>query len=467
VSQNVSPVLKGSGFTEADLSLTQRYGSDIGLNPSQANLRKASRPSADSGLRILFVALVNNVGCERVIADMANHGAVCALMSPPGYYCAHSRAVAHHFSLPKLPSIWLEALFVRRRLEAAARDWQPDLVVPLDDIAAWLLRSLAIKSSVSQSLRDLLVSSFGSPSGYTAAVSRQAFMEVASRLGVRKPHHLSVDALSEFSVVPGNWDFPLFVKTEHSCGGDGVTTIRDHAVLRERLQSKSSVGPWRRFVRKAKRLLRAKAGFLLVPENGIFIQSFARGVPAFRTVAAWNGRVIAGVSFAAECIHPKPTGASTVVRLVNNREMDDIAVAVTAELGCSGFVSYDFLLDEEQGRATLIEMNPRCVGSCHLGKLFGHDVCGALMAYLTGAAVPERPALSSAQRVALFPKELERDPSSRYLQSSETFHDVPHSEPALIAAYLRRLVDLHPARANEIIKIVQDSSRSHVSCSLE
>jgi predicted ATP-grasp superfamily ATP-dependent carboligase len=204
--------------------------------------------------------------------------------------------------------------------------------------------------------------------------------------------------------------------------------------------------------------LRAKAGFLLVPEDGIFMQSFARGAPAFRTVAAWNGRVIAGVSFAAECIHPKPTGASTVVRPVNNREMEDIAVAVTAELGCSGFVSYDFMLDEEQGRATLIEMNPRCVGSCHLGKLFGHDVCGALIAYLTGAVVPERSALSSAQRVALFPKELERDPSSGYLQSSETFHDVPHSEPALIAAYLRRLVDLHPARANEIIKIVQDVS---------
>jgi hypothetical protein len=204
VSQNVTPVLKGSGFTEADLSLTQRYGPDVGLNPSQANLRKAGPPSAGSGLRILFVALVNNVGCERVIAEMANHGAVCALMSPPGYYCAYTRAVAHHFLLPKLPSIWLEVLFVRRRLEAAARDWRPDLVVPLDDIAAWLLRSLAIKSSVSQSLCDLLISSFGSPSGYLATVSRQAFMEVASRLGVRKPHHLSVDAVSEFSVVARN-----------------------------------------------------------------------------------------------------------------------------------------------------------------------------------------------------------------------------------------------------------------------
>jgi predicted ATP-grasp superfamily ATP-dependent carboligase len=200
------------------------------------------------------------------------------------------------------------------------------------------------------------------------------------------------------------------------------------------------------------------AGFIPGPDDSLLMQSFAKGIPAFRTVAAWNGRVIAGVSLAAECIHPEPTGASTVVRSVNNREMEDVAVAITAALGCSGFVSYDFMLDEKQDQASLIEMNPRCVGSCHLGRLFGQDVCGALLAFLTGTTISEGPALSSSKRVALFPKELERDPDSRYLRSSEALHDVPYDEPALIASYLRRLVEQHPARADEIVDLVHGGS---------
>jgi len=460
VSQEINPAFKGNGFIETDLLRARSYGPEIDFTASPLELARPSRPPDQSKLRILFVALVNNVGIERVIAEIADHGAVCALLSPPDYYCTQTTALAQHFSLPTLPSVWLHALLVRRRLESIARDWQPTLVVPLDDIAAWLLRSLATKSSVSQLLRDLLVNSFGSPSGYKAVVSRRELMDVASRLGVRKPYHLQADAVTDFPAVPENWDLPLFLKTEHSCGGDGVTMVPDTAELRKQLQAKLSVGLRRRFIGQVKRFLCAMAGFHLGSENSILIQSCARGIPAFRTVAAWNGQVIAGVSFAAECVHPEPTGASTVVRLVNNREMDEIAVVMTAALGCSGFVSYDFMIDEEEDRAALIEMNPRCVGSCHLGKLFGHDVCGALVAFLTGAAIPELPAPSGTKLVALFPKELERDPSSCYLHASEAIHDVPRGEPALIATYLRRLVELHPARANEIVKIVQGASEN-------
>ncbi len=404
-------------------------------------------------LRILFVALVNNVGSERVIAEMTNYGALCAVMSLPGYYCAKTRAVRRHFPLPKLPSVWLAALFVRRRLETATLDWRPALVVPLDDISAWLLRSLAVDSTVSRSLRDLLVKSFGSPNGYAAAVSRQDFMEVASQLGVRKPFHCQVTNAAAFNVREG-WDFPLFLKTEHSCGGDGVSIAHHATELGRQLNSTRSPPLKRRLTSWAKRFLCPMAGFQGAAEAGVLIQSFAPGVPAFRTVAAWNGRVIAGMSLAAERIHPERTGASTVVRLVENREMDDTAAAMTAALGCSGFVSYDFMLDEEQGRASLIEMNPRCVGSSHLGRQFGHDICGALVAELAGSSAPKQLNPPTTKSVALFPKELERDPNSPYLHSLNVLHDVPRNDPDVIAAYLRRLTELHPSRAQAIVETV-------------
>jgi ATP-grasp domain len=414
-----------------------------------------NRSAVDPKPRILFVALINNVGSERVIAEMTHYGSLCAVMSPRGHYCTKARAVARHFPLPKLPSVWLEALFVRRRIESAVRDWCPRLVLPLDDVVAWLLRSLAVDPTVSPLLRDLLVRSFGSPNGYAAAVNRWDFMEVAAQIGVHKPRHWQASKLAGGDAVPEEADFPLFIKTEHTCGGDGVTIARNAAQLGRELKSRSSPGLKRQLSSWAKHFLCSMAGFRGRSEADVLIQSSAPGVPAFRTVAAWNGRVIAGVSFAAERIHPEPTGASTVVRLVENREMDDIAAAITAALGCSGFVSYDFMLDEEQGRAALIEMNPRCVGSCHLGGLFGHDICGTLVAELSGSPAPSPPGLSTKKLVALFPKELERDPSSQYLHSSDVIHDVPRDDPALIAAYLRRLTELHPSRADAIFEIVQ------------
>jgi len=402
-------------------------------SPERADAAKGFEP------RILFVALVNNVGCERVIIEMSRHGALCALMSPNGYYCTKIQSLARHFSLPQGGIVWLTSLFVRRRLEFAVHDWRPSLVVPLDDIAAWLLRSLATDSSVTQPMRDLLVRSFGSPSGYRAAIDRNLLMDVASRVGVRKPQHKRIAyPRGDFS-APDDWAFPLFLKTEHSCGGDGVTAVKDRAQLLRELAAKNVRGPKRRLVSWVKNILRSRAGFEASSDDEIIVQSFAPGRPAFRSVAAWNGRVLAGVSFAAEQIHPEPTGASTVIRFIEHPEMDETAAAITAALGCSGFVSFDFMLDDERGHATLIEMNARCVGSCHLGGLFGHDICGALVAELAGSSASQPTEITNPKLVALFPKELERDPGSPYLSSSDVLHDIPRSELALLDAYERHL----------------------------
>jgi hypothetical protein len=40
--------------------------------------------------------------------------------------------------------------------------------------------------------------------------------------------------------------------------------------------------------------------------------------------------------------------------------------------------------------------------------------------------------------VALFPKEMERDPDSPYLRSADVLHDVPLEDPALLDAYRKR-----------------------------
>ncbi|MGA7658167.1 MAG: hypothetical protein WCA96_15515, partial [Methylocella sp.] len=105
--------------------------------------RQADFPSTAPRVRLLFVARSNDLGSERIISGMARCGVECAVMSPSHYFCARTRSAKRHFSIPDHHGVWLGTLFVRHRLEDAIREWLPRLILPLDDISAWLLRSLA------------------------------------------------------------------------------------------------------------------------------------------------------------------------------------------------------------------------------------------------------------------------------------------------------------------------------------
>jgi ATP-grasp domain len=78
----------------------------------------------------------------------------------------------------------------------------------------------------------------------------------------------------------------------------------------------------------------------------------------------------AGVSLLAECVNPDPFGPSTVVRYLDHPEMEATATRLVAALGLSGFASFDFVIAEDGGGAFLIELNPRTIGTIHLGRLF-------------------------------------------------------------------------------------------------
>jgi hypothetical protein len=98
---------------------------------------------------------------ERTISGMARCGVECAVMSPSTYFCAKTASAKRHFPIPDHRGIWLGTMFVRHRLEDAIREWRPQLVLPLDDISAWLLRGLAVSPTVSPALRKVLVESLG------------------------------------------------------------------------------------------------------------------------------------------------------------------------------------------------------------------------------------------------------------------------------------------------------------------
>jgi hypothetical protein len=409
----------------------------------QIFVQAAERPSAIALPRIVFLSLSNDLGGERAVAEMAGNGVECGVISPKGFNCRLVRGLSRQWTIPRHYGIRFGTLFVKRRLRQAVREWRPDLILPLDDLSAWLLRSLAVTSSTQAKLRDLLFNSLGDPAGYPAATDRLDFMNLAESLGLRKPRHCQITSQEAALEAAEEWGYPIVFKTEHTSGGTGVTIAPDAGAVRRQLVLRRRVTLPN--IRQAtKHGMYRLAGFRNPGHRVAVMQSFIPGIPAFRTVAAWKGRVLAGVSFAAEQVHPQPTGTSTVVRRIENAEMDESLIRITAALGLSGFISCDFILEGDHQRAWMIEMNPRCTPSMHLGRLWGDNLCGALAAVLKGTPKPRRREVMKAQLVALFPKELQRDANSPYVRSEAVYHDIPLGEPALIEAYCRLLKSGHP-----------------------
>ncbi len=396
--------------------------------------------------RILLVSLTNDVGAERVAATLANNGALCATLSPRGFYSARTRYCSLHFPLPDNHGIWLGTLAAHSGLERAKRIWAPDAVVPLDDVAAWLLRGLATGKKASPQLRNLIVRSIGSPSGYQACISRLDLMRTAASLGIRIPQFFEADNAVSARKAADALDYPVVMKSEFTCGGHGVSIVRNSSDLggkfEEAAHLRGSAGRRMRAFMRTK--LWQKAGLPCAYGLPPILQAYVDGRPAMHTLCAWNGRVLQGVSFVAERVHPEPTGSSTLVRHVEHAEMAEAAASLVEKLGCSGFVSFDFILDK-QGQSFLIEMNSRPIATTHLGERFGHDLGGAFVAQLRGEqAWSPRRVIPEQRMIALFPKELERDPTTlRTRWPEEVIHDVPTQDPALVGAYLERLARVH------------------------
>jgi predicted ATP-grasp superfamily ATP-dependent carboligase len=285
-------------------------------------------------------------------------------------------------------------------------------------------------------------------------------MLLAGGLGVHLPRYcVSADPAVLLDQAQ-SWGFPVVLKAENTCGGHGVTIARTADELRAAIAELRDGSLKRRVRRALGELFWSMAGLNDTVSAPPLLQSFMPGIPAMRTVSAWQGEVLDGVSFVAERIHPAPTGPSTVVRFVENAEMAETARRIVAALGCSGFVSFDFMLDETTGRAALIEANPRPIGTTHLAALYGHDACAPLLARLADQPVPVQPEIAGPPLIALFPKEIERDPQNLSRLHAAPLHlDVPSGEPAVMALYLRRLGQIHPGRMAEIVEAVGPGTR--------
>lgn len=376
--------------------------------------------------RILISTTLHWPIAARLAIAFANLGCFVQALCPSKHQLLRVRAVRKCYAYSVFRPIV--------SLQAALQGARPDFVIPCDDKAALDLHRLyeSLSNSGSASVqRDLIERSLGTPAACALATARAPLLALAGQIGVRVPKTNVVNSAGELSAWLMRRGFPAVIKIDNSCGGQGVSIVRNHEealhAYQRRAMHYSTLNTSRRLL--LERDSSAILNWLHPTRPVVNVQDYIAGTPANRAVACWRGEVLAGIS--VEALRTQHiTGPATVVQVLQIPEMQEAAERMVRRLGLSGLWGLDFILESKTRTAYLIEINPRATPICHLSLGEGQDLPAALYARLTDSIPIAAPAAVSHDIIALFPGEWQRNASSPYLRSA--YHDVPWQEPALV-----------------------------------
>ncbi len=360
------------------------------------------------------------LGAARVALDLSEAGFEVVALSPRGNAIGAMPFVAAALRLP------LRTKSAAVRLAALA----PDIVVPCDDAAAMMLHALAGEPTTDPTIKAMLARSLGG-GDMDGLYSRNGVLAAAAAAGVACPPQAAVntpEAAATFAAALGG---RTVVKADGSWGGRGVVIADDPAAA---ATAAARLGRAPGTVRMLKRLLVDRdlpmlGNWLRRHRPAVSVQGFIAGREANIAVACWQGETLASVAVVvSETSHA--TGPATVVTVIDHAGMTQAARRLCAELKLSGLVGLDFMLDDD-GRAWLIELNPRVTPSCHLSPIAGPRLIAALrqrLAIEDQAVTAPRPQPADAQ-IVLFPQGLIR---RRGEQAAPGMQDIPWHAPALV-----------------------------------
>lgn len=382
-----------------------------------------SQSSTDSPGRSQYSVLIAATKWWPLSARMATalqrHGCAVSAICPTGHPLRHVDGLRHVYRYGGVRSL--------SNLRNALQGSRPHLVVPCDDGVVAQLHAL---HAVEPSLRPLIENSLGPAAHYPLIESRYDLLNRAVELGVRVPKTRKVETADDIRAWHAENGPNAVLKADGESGGNGVRISRSLdeslAAWRQLRVPFSAATAWKRMVIDRNPLALWSRGR---GERQVTIQEFIIGRPANSMLACWRGRLLASVSVAVVAAE-SATGASIIVRLIQNEQMTDAARALAATLELSGFYGLDFMLESRTGLPYLIEMNPRCTQLGHIELRGQGSLAGALSAAFLGKAPAEVRNPVLREKIALFPQALAAGEASRpYIDSCH--HDVPVDQSEL------------------------------------
>jgi hypothetical protein len=378
--------------------------------------------------RILIVAIeVGRWGPARLPHSLEAAGFRVAALCPPGNPLAATQFIDRLYPLCRSRS----AVRLAKSIGDAIASWRPHLVVPADEQIVVLLQALVRQGispgGLSAEALAVIADSLGRPDRFDAMLLKSETLALARRAGVLTPHSRTIASADEAVAAADTIGYPVYLKKSFSWAGNGITLCRDAAEIRDAMRQPRR---WRTALKAMVR--RALHRDWYPATTATDVQQVIAGTPAMYSCVAQSGALLGGFAGMKQQT-ATPTGPSTVVQLGPHGEMARAAGIMVGALGATGFLAFDFLIEETTGRAYLLECNPRPNQVCHLGGRVGVDLARALATGGTGhAAEPDRERL-----ITLFPQEWLAQRTAATAAGSEA--DVPCDDPRLVAFMLRAI----------------------------
>jgi hypothetical protein len=327
---------------------------------------------------------------------------------------------------------------------------QPQIVIPCDDISLTELRRLGEDPGAELAALSLAAQA----KTFETLLSRAGFMEAAAAMGLPCPPSQPVAdrrAVERWLEMHGA---PAFLKVEQSFGGSGVRAVWEPRaagdVFASLARPPNPMDATRHFV-KWQDPSKLNAWFRRTPSQ-VCIQAGVAGGPANCSAFAWRGEVRAIV-----CVEAVRTlgefGVATVVRAVENPEMEAAARTLAERLQLTGLFGLDFVVDKEAGRTWLIELNARPTPISHMAFGPGRDPVAAILSAVSGAPPVVRPATPMGAAIALFPHCLRPGAAP-----DRAVLDLPTDQPRLVRTFApsyRRPVAAHAPAAFAAVEKAQ------------
>jgi hypothetical protein len=378
--------------------------------------------SAAMSASILLVTSFDWTRAERLAGAFAQAGAQVDALFPHQHPIAQSRYLRQGFGY--------RALAPLAAMREAIAESGPDLIIPCDDRASAQMAALHREAGGWE--RALIARSLGAPDLYDGLTARTYFIAEAAQAGAPVAETFNVATLAALTKNLGAVGFPAVVKSDHSCGGEGVAIVQDRSdAYRAFARMAPRPSRLRQLIRALKRRDPHFLHSALKPRIPVVsVQRFITGHPASSNIACWQGKVLAANHFDV-MLTQRPNGPASVILPRTCAAMDDAARVIARRFQLSGLHGLDYIRGPD-GQVHLLEINPRATPTAHLSFGPDHDLCGALLGALGFAPASRAPIPPGP--IALFPQEAMRDGSSHWL--ADAFHDVPwdDAEAALACA---------------------------------
>lgn len=366
-------------------------------------------------MRVLIVSLGDWQGPSRIPKALKAVGWEVATLCRKSYAAAKTRYVDQFFFVN--PQGEME---VMRDIIQAVEAWKPTLIVPAMETAVsalleiWRLYEHGKLPGLSTEAVEAIRRSIPDPAAQRYFYSKIDLLNTLAERGVRIPAQRELHTFGDADVFVQEHGYPVIIKPDYGYAGSGISICHDEEALLAALTKRLNPTSGQRWC----------------------IQRYIPTKSSMYQLAAKDGVLLAGYSLYRVETYPGVTGPSSVIRMVENPEMEHAARELAKLLGYNGFGSAQFMTEDEGlGKAYLIEGNLRLGVSMHLSSQFGPDLNKALFEAYSGQPVAPYPS-NLGLTIALYPAEVFRDRNSEYMKG---IVDYVEDDPELEAHFAQQI----------------------------